>query len=312
MSKKRILLAGGSGFIGRALAKALIVRGYEVIILTRTPRQGTGFPEVEWDGQHVGEWIQFLNGSEAIVNLTGRNINCPHTPENLREILESRVNSVNAIGQSLTHVTIPLIKKPPRIWVQASAVGFYGDTGDNLCDENSPAGKGALADVCRQWEAAFNAAEAPDTRKVALRIGFVLGRDGGALPVLRQLTKWFLGGSAGSGRQYISWIHLEDLTRMIVAAIERPDLSGTYNAVGLNPETNQFFMHELRQVMRRPWCPPAPEFAVRLGARWMKSEPSLALASSCCAPIRFLEAGFEYHFPKLRPALEDLCREFKA
>jgi len=307
MKAKRILLAGGSGFIGRALAKALIVRGYEVIVLTRTPRQGTGFREVPWDGEHIGEWIEFLNGAEAVVNLTGRNVNCPHTPENLREILDSRVNSVRAIAQSIPHVSLPLLKKPPRTWVQASAVGFYGDTGDHLSDENSPAGTDALANVCRQWEEAFYSAEAPGVRKVALRIGFVLGRDGGALPVLVKLTRRFLGGSVGNGRQFISWIHLADLVQMFIAAIERENLSGTYNAVGLNPETNRFFMHELRHVLARPWSPPVPKFAVRLGARWMNSEPSLALSSQCCAPIRFLEAGFEYKFSKLRPALEDLC-----
>jgi len=301
---KRIVLAGGSGFIGRALARALLVRGYEVVVLTRSPQKRTGFREVEWDGAHVGEWIQHLNGAEAIVNLTGKNINCPHTPDNIDEILASRASSVRAIAQALGHV-----KNPPRVWAQAGAVGFYGDTKDRLCDESSPAGHDALAGVCKIWEDAFNSAETPKTRKVLLRIGFVLGRDGGALPVLAKLTKWFLGGTVGNGKQFISWIHLADLMRMFVESIERENLSGTFNAVGLNPEMNRFFMRELRRALRRPWSPPAPEFAVRLGARWLDSEPSLALSSQCCAPIKFLEAGFEYQFPKLRPALENLCRK---
>jgi uncharacterized protein (TIGR01777 family) len=303
MSMKRIVLAGGSGFIGRALARALLVRGYEVVVLTRSPQKRTGFREVEWDGAHVGEWIQHLNGAEAIVNLTGKNINCPHTPDNIDEILASRASSVRAIAQALGHV-----KNPPRVWAQAGAVGFYGDTKDRLCDESSPAGHDALAGVCKIWEDAFNSAETPKTRKVLLRIGFVLGRDGGALPVLAKLTKWFLGGTVGNGKQFISWIHLADLMRMFVESIERENLSGTFNAVGLNPEMNRFFMRELRRALRRPWSPPAPEFAVRLGARWLDSEPSLALSSQCCAPIKFLEAGFEYQFPKLRAALENLCR----
>jgi len=201
------------------------------------------------------------------------------------------VNSVRAIALSFIHV-----KTPPRVWVQASAVGFYGDTKDRLCDESSPAGNDALAGVCKLWEDAFNSADTPKTRRAALRIGFVLGRNGGALPVLSKLTKWFLGGSAGNGKQFISWIHIADLTRMLLDIIERENLSGTFNAVGLNPETNRFFMRELRHALRRPWSPPVPEFAVRLGARWMGSEPSLALASQCCAPIRFLEAGFEFQF----------------
>ena len=302
MNTKRIVLAGGSGFIGRALAKALLVRGYQVVVLTRTPRDNSGFLEVEWDGAHVGEWIQHLNGAEAVVNLAGRSVNCPHTQENIGEIMESRVHSVRAIAQSFKH-----IKVAPRVWVQAGAVGFYGDTGDRLCDENSPAGTDALAGVCKIWEDAFNSVDAPKTRKVLLRIGFVLGRDGGALPVLCKLTKRFLGGTAGSGRQFISWIHIADLTRMFVESIERENLTGTFNAVGLNPEMNRFFMRELRHVLHRPWSPLVPEFAVRLGARWLNTEPSLALSSQCCAPIRFLEAGFEYQFPKLRPALEDIC-----
>jgi uncharacterized protein (TIGR01777 family) len=303
MSMKRIVLAGGSGFIGRALAKALLVRGYQVVVLTRMPGQGSGFREVEWDGAHVGEWIQHLNGAEAVVNLAGRNVNCPHTQESIGEIMESRVHSVRAIAQAFKH-----IKVPPRVWVQAGAVGYYGDTKDRLCDESSPVGDDALAGVCKIWEDAFNSLETPKTRKVLLRIGFVLGRDGGALPVLSQLTKRFLGGSVGGGKQFISWIHIADLTRMFIESIERENLTGTYNAVGLNPEMNRFFMHELRHVLHRPWSPPVPAFAVRLGARWMKSEPSLALTSQCCAPIRFLEAGFEYQYSKLRPALENLCQ----
>jgi uncharacterized protein (TIGR01777 family) len=218
------------------------------------------------------------------------------------------VNSVQAIAQSIPHVNIPHIKQPPRTWVQASAVGFYGDTKDRLCDETSPVGTDALAGVCKQWEDAFNSVEVPDMRRVLLRIGFVLGRHGGALPVLEKLTRYYLGGSVGNGRQFISWIHLEDLTRMFVAAIEREDLSGTFNAVGASPVTNAEFMRELRHALHRPWSPPAPEFAVRLGAHFMKSEPSLALSSQCCAPVRFLEAGFEFNYSKLRPALENLCR----
>jgi uncharacterized protein (TIGR01777 family) len=304
MIAKRIVLAGGSGFIGRALAKALLVRGYEVVVLTRTPRKDTGFLEVEWDAVHVGEWIQHLNGAEAVVNLAGRSVNCLHTQENIDAIIESRLQSVRAIAQSLKH-----IKVAPRVWVQAGAVGYYGDTGDRLCDENSPAGEDTLAGVCKLWENAFNSVDAPKTRRVLLRIGFVLGRDGGALPVLSKLTKRFLGGRVVNGRQFISWIHIADLARMFVESIERDNLTGTFNAVGLNPEMNRFFMSELRHVLHRPWSPPVPEFAVRLGARWMKTEPSLALASQCCAPIRFIEAGFEYQYPKLRPALENLCRK---
>jgi len=303
MSGKRIVIAGGSGFIGSALAREFSARGNEVVILTRSPRpRRDGVREVVWDSEHAGEWIHFLDGADALINLTGKNINCPHTPENLRGILASRVSSVNVLTAALAQ-----IKTPPSVWVQASAVGFYGDTRNESCDENSPAGTDALAEICRQWESAFATAHLPKTRKVTLRIGFVLGRDGGALPVLARLTKLFLGGAVGSGRQYISWIHLADLVAMFVAAVGQESLTGTFNAVAPNPATNAEFMRELRRGLHRPWSPPAPEFAVRLGARLMKSEPSLALASQRCAPKRFLETGFEFQFPQLRRALDNLC-----
>ena len=305
MGQKCIVIAGGSGFIGRALAKEFSAQKFDVVILTRTPRaRSDGIREIEWDGKHIGEWISFLDGAEAVINLTGKNINCPHTPENVRAITASRVDSVNAITAALAHVKIP-----PRVWVQANATGIYGDTGDVACDESSPAGKDKLAEICREWEAAFAAANVPKMRKIALRIGFVLGRDGGALPVLGKLTKWFLGGAVGGGLQYISWIHLGDLARMFAAAVERENLAGTFNAVAPGAITNAEFMRELRRALRRPWSPPVPEFAVRLGAWLMKSEPSLALASQRCVPEKFLEVGFPFQFPHLRAALENLCRK---
>jgi hypothetical protein len=305
MSGKRIVIAGGSGFIGTALAREFSRRSYAVSVLTRSPRERRdGVHEVLWDGGQLGEWIQCLDGAEAVINLTGKNINCPHTPESLRAIIGSRVNSVNVIARALERM-----KSPPRVWVQASAVGFYGDTKDQPCDETAPVGNDPLAKVCDDWEAAFVAAKSPDTRKVTLRIGFVLGRDGGALPVLTRLTKLFLGGAAGDGRQYISWIHLADLVQMFVAAVEGETLPGVFNAVAPNAVTNAEFMRELRHVWHRPWSPPVPKLAVKLGAWLMRSEPSLALISQRCLPGRFYAAGFSFQFPDLPAALNDLCRQ---
>jgi len=237
MNQKRLVIAGGSGFIGRALAQEFSARHYEIVVLTRAPRSRTdGVRELAWDGVQTGDWIQALDGAAAVINLAGKNINCPHTPDNLRAITVSRVAAVNALAAAMKKIA-----QPPRVWVQASATGFYGDTGDQLCDESAPAGSNALADICRQWEAAFRDDDASSpksnhdegvatTRKVTLRIGFVLGRAGGALPVLGRLTKWFLGGAVGNGRQFISWIHLADLVQMFVAAVEQENLSGTFNA----------------------------------------------------------------------------------
>jgi uncharacterized protein (TIGR01777 family) len=299
----RIILAGGSGFIGAALAHEFTQRGHEVVILTRSPRpRPNGVREVAWDGKNSGDWVQLLDGAETIINLTGKNINCPHTPENLRKITASRVDSVNAIAQAITQV-----KTPPRTWIQSSATGFYGDTGNDLCDETSPSGHDALAKVCREWEAAFTSSPCPQTRKVILRLGVVLGHEGGAFPILLGLTKAFLGGAAGSGRQYISWIHLSDLTQIFVTASEQKDLQGTFNAVAPNPVRNAEFMRELRGTLHRPWSPPVPKFAIKLGAWLTRSDPSLSLTSQRCAPQRLMKVGFVFKFSHLRPALDDLC-----
>jgi uncharacterized protein (TIGR01777 family) len=303
MSKKRIVIAGGSGFIGSALAEGLSGLEFEVIVLTRSPSQRTdGVSELAWDGEHLGEWIQCLDGAEAVINLAGRSINCPHTPDNLRTIASSRINSVQTLAAALEQVKIP-----PKVWVQASAVGFYGDTGENLCEEFAPNGDDVLAHICHDWEAVFNAAVVPKTRKVTLRMGFVLGRSGGAFPVLARLTRLFLGGPAGKGRQYISWIHLADVVRIMITAVENGRMFGIYNAVAPVAVTNAEFMAELRRALRRPWSPPVPVFAVKLGAELVGSEPSLALVSQRCEPKRLRDSGFRYQFSGLAPALRDLC-----
>ena len=305
MNPKRIVIAGGSGFIGTALAAEFARRGYAVVVLTRSPRAPVaGIREVAWDAKNPGAWTAELDGAEAVINLTGKNINCPHTPENLRALTASRVDSVNAIAAAISRA-----QPPPRVWVQASATGFYGGNSDRWCDENAPAGGDALANICRAWETAFAVANLPSTRRVTLRIGFVLGRAGGALRVLARLTKWFLGGAAGSGRQFISWIHLTDLTRIFVTAVEQEDFSGPFNAVAPNPVTNAVFMRELRRALHRPWSPPVPAFAVKLGAKLLGSEPSLALTGQRCAPKRLAAAGFKFQFPELPPALAELCRK---
>ena len=306
-SLKRIVIAGGSGFIGSALAREFARRGYAVVVLTRAPRERQDdIHEVAWDGKTPGEWSEQLDGAEAVINLAGKNINCPHTPKNLCNLVASRVDSVNAIAAAIAKT-----QTPPRVWVQASAIGFYGDTGDNLCTESAVNGGGTLAEICRAWEAAFTAAAVPATRKVTLRIGFVLGRDGGALPVLCRLVKYYHGGAAADGRQFISWIHLADLTRMFVMAAEQARFSGVFNAVAPGAVTNAEFMGELRKVLRRPWSPPVPALAIRLGSRLLGGEAALVLMSSRCLPERFLASEFKFQFAALPAALNDLCRKEK-
>jgi uncharacterized protein (TIGR01777 family) len=221
-------------------------------------------------------------------------------------LTESRVSAVQTIAAGIAHVT-----RPPGVWVQAGAIGFYGNRGDAILDEGSSAGDGTLAGICRQWEGAFDSAKVSRTRKVLLRIGVVLGRDGGALPVLARLTRWFLGGRAGSGKQFVSWIQIKDLTQMFWESVRRADLAGTFNAVAPGPVTNGDFMRQLRHVLRRPWSPPAPGWALKMGTRLMGTEASLVLDGCRVLPRRFAEAKFGFQFPELGAALKDVFESNK-
>ncbi|HKP04901.1 MAG TPA: TIGR01777 family oxidoreductase [Chthoniobacterales bacterium] len=292
---KRIILAGGSGFVGSALVPALRTKGYQPVVL------GRGLTDLQWDGRTLGPWASALEGAEAVINLTGKNINCRHTEENRREILQSRVHSVLALGEAIRRCAVP-----PTTFVQASGIGYYGETGDRVADEDSPPGDDFPAEVCRKWEGAFYELELATTRKVVLRLGVVLGRDGGALPMLEKLTRWFLGGAVGDGRQFMSWIHLADIVRMFVSAIEQRELSGDFNACSPEPVTNAEFMRALRHALHRPWSPPVPAPFARAGAWVMGTDGDLALTSCRCMPRRFLDHGFDFQFPNLRDAFADL------
>jgi uncharacterized protein len=292
---KRIILAGGSGFIGNALTPVLRAKGYEPLVLGRS---GT---DLHWDGKTLGSWASALEGAEVVVNLTGKNINCRHTEQNRREIMRSRVDSVRILGDAISRCAVP-----PKVFVQASGVGYYGDTGDRVADEGAPPGDDFPARVCGEWEAAFYGLELPATRKVVFRLGVVLGRNGGALPMLETLTRWFFGGAVGSGRQFMSWIHIDDVVRMFVSAIERAELTGDFNATSPAPVSNSEFMRELRRVLHRPWSPPAPAPLARAAAWLMGFNGDLALLSNRCVPRRFLEHGFDFRFPTLPAALTDL------
>ena len=298
----KIIIAGGSGFLGQALAPVLMERQYEVIVLGRgIPVTRDGVQHLQWDARTIGAWAGALDGAKAVVNLTGKSVNVRHTPENKREIIASRIASVRVLGDAIARCA-----NPPEAFVQASGIGFYGDTGDRLVDESAPVGRDFMAEVCRQWEGALDALQLPRTRNVTLRIGVVLGRNGGALQLLEKLTRLYAGGAVGNGRQFMSWIHIVDLLRMFVASIEDPAITGAFNATAPEPVTNAEFMRELRRALHRPWSPPVPAPFVRVGAWLMGSEGDLALLSCRCAPRRFCEHGFTFRFPTLNTALGDL------
>jgi len=300
MSSRRVVVAGGSGFLGRSLARYLLAAGYEVDVLTRAKTQSVVGNAIIWDGAIVGDWARCVDGAAAVINLTGKSVNCRYNTENRGEITASRVNSVRAIEGAVTKAG-----SPPPVWIQSASLAIYGSPGADVCDETTPEGTGFSPEVCRQWESTFNESITPSTRKVLLRIGIVLGRDGGALETLTPLARWGLGGRVGNGRQYVSWIHIEDFNRMVEMCMARPDMSGVYNATAPDPVTNAAFMRTLRHAVHRPWSPPVPAWAVRLGTVVMRTESELALGGRRCLPKRILEQGFDFQHADLGAALQD-------
>lgn len=300
MSKKRVVLAGGSGFLGQHIKSVLIENGYEVCILSRYP---LGEGQIYWDGQSLGDWVQFIDDSSVLINLAGRSVNCRYTEQNKADILNSRIESTSILSKAILQVP-----HPPEVFIQASGLGIYGNTGRQLVTEEAPAGKDFLADVCVQWENTFFSANLPRTRSVALRIGLVLAANGGILETLSRLTSFYLGGRAGDGEQVISWLHVKDLQAVILEVIEQPGYSGNYNVTSPNPVSNREFMETLRKVLKRPQALPISEFLIHLGAYFLQTEPSLILEGRRCIPQRLLENNYAFQYKELSIALGSIYK----
>lgn len=301
-SGRRLVIAGGSGFVGRALAVAAADRGYEVVVLSR--RAGVRVPRarvVWWDGRTRGAWVKELEGAEALVNLAGRTVNGRYTREVLREMDGSRVETTRVLGDAVHGCVVA-----PRVWVQAGSLAIYGDAGDRWCDEEAPLGEGVPVRTARRWERAFAESPTPRTRRVVLRMGLVLGREAGVLAMMARVVKWGVGGALGSGRQFVSWIHVADLVRVVMRAVEDASMTGVYVASSPEPVRNAEFMEQLREVWGRPWVPRVPAWLVRCGCWLMGTEAVLALTGRRGDPRRLEEAGFTFRFPVLREALADL------
>ncbi len=306
--KRRTILAGGSGFLGAALTRRFLAAGNEVIILTRSPKnRNDAAREVFWDAQNPGEWAALVDGAHAVINLTGRSVDCRYTEKNRRGIIYSRVNSTRAIGEAIARCT-----NPPSVWLNASSATLYKHTFDHVMDESGETGatreaKDAFSiEVIQQWEQALNEAVTPATRKIALRITMVFGPDAGVFPVLRRLARFGLGGKMGSGRQFVSWIHHEDFCRAVEWLFERNDLSGPVNIAAPTPQTNTEMMRLMRESCRAPFGLPAAEWMLEIGAFFLRTETELILKSRRVVPGRLLASGFQFHFPTLEDALRNL------
>lgn len=305
LASKRIMIAGGSGFLGRSLAAFLSARGAEVFVLSRRVGGAAGdWRTVQWDGRTIDSWIDVLDGADALINLAGRSVDCVKTPDHCDEILRSRVESTAVLGAAVREIA-----HPPPVWVQMSTAHIYGDPPEAVCDESSPTGFGLAPDVGRAWERAFESVLLESMRSVVLRTSFVVGKGGGAMAKLGMLARLGLGGTVGSGRQGMSWIHLRDMNRIFARALTNDSMRGVYVATAPNPVSNRVFMRALRRALRMPIGLPAPSAAVRIAAPLLlRSDPELALYGRYCVPKRLLEEGFEFEFSEIEPALMDLYR----
>lgn len=297
-----VVIAGGTGFLGLNLARFLRPAGYRVTLVSRHAPTDPAWDHARWDGHSLGPWVEVLEGASGLVNLAGRSVDCVKTPENCDAILRSRVESTLALGDAVRRVD-----NPPSVWVQMATAHRYGDPLERVCDEDSAFGYGFASTVGQAWENAFAEARPSEMRGVILRTSFVLGREGGALPRLATLVRLGLGGRVGHGRQGISWIHATDMNRLFVRTLTDPTMSGAYLATAPEPVSNDRFMSALRGAIGVPFGLPAFGWMVRIGAPLLlRTDPELALYGRYCVSRRLREEGFEFQFPDVTSALQDL------
>lgn len=311
----KIVITGGSGQLGTLLSRASHGLGHEVVVLSRSEHHSDGgIRRRRWDGRSVGEWTAEIDGCDAVINLAGRSVNCRYTPANLREMMDSRVDSTRVVGEA-----IAVAGKPPRVWLQMSTATIYAHRFDAPNDEISGIIGGDEADVpgywsysvaiAKAWEAAQEQADTPHTRKVALRTAMVMDpAPGGVFHVLRRMARLGLGGPVAGGGQFISWIHDQDFIRAVTFLLSREDLAGPVNLAAPGPLPQRDFMRTLRAAARVPLGLPATKGMAQLGAWVLRSDTELLLKSRRVVPTRLLDAGFVFDHPRWPEAARDLVR----
>jgi uncharacterized protein len=294
----KILIAGATGLIGTALRDALKGKGYEMLFVSRSEPKNENFVQWSMEDGFRDEDLPRLEGLDAAINLAGESISgLRWTEEKKKAIRESRVQGTRRLIELFAR-----LKQPPKTFIAGSAVGFYGDRGDEVMTEASTAGDTFLSEVCKEWEAESRRAEDLGIRTVLLRTGIVLSKDGGALGTMLTPFKFGVGGVVGSGKQWMSWVSLDDEIRAIVYALENENIRGAVNVTSPNPVTNEEFTKTLGDVLYRPTFLPLPEFAVNLVFGEMGD--ALLLDSTRVVPKRLEDNGFEFKYPKLKEAIE--------
>lgn len=292
---KKVVLAGGTGFVGQDFAQRFKELGYEVLIISRQPGH------IAWENQ--AGIIEALEGSELLINLAGKSVNCRYTDENRKVILESRTRTTRILGESVLACS-----NPPELWINSSTATIYRHAEDRpMTEKEGEIGSGFSVDVAKAWEKAFFEFSLPSTRQIALRIAIVLG-EGGVMEPLTNLVRFGLGGSQGSGTQQFSWIHIEDLFRMVIYVQQHPQLEGVFNASSPHPVTNRQLMESLRRQMGVRIGLPAPRWMLELGARFIRTETELVLKSRWVIPERLEREGFTFKYDTLDLALAEILK----
>lgn len=301
----RVIIAGGTGFIGRALTRHLAHKGYEPLVLTRGPSREPQDNQprlVQWDALSGQGWSEQLEQSRALINLAGENIgNARWSAAKKQAVRDSRLRATSAIVEAL-HRT----RNRPSVLVQVSAVGYYGSCGDDTLTEQSPSGRGFLSSLCQEWEHAATAVAQLNVRLAIARLGVVLDRDGGLIAQVRPAFMAFVGGVPGNGRQWVSWVHRDDVVRALCFLMEHPDCQGPYNVVAPHPVRAGDLFQSLGKALHRPCWLPMPAWGLR--AAFGKMADEVLLASQHTLPVRLLQAGYPFRHSHLEQALDDITR----
>jgi len=299
----KVIIAGGNGFIGRLLAPRLGKAGGKVLVLTRRKEERLPVEQVIWDGKSLGPWARELEGSDLLLNLAGRSVNCRYTSWNRAEIYASRLDSTRVLGEA-----IAACRRPPRLWINSSTATIYRHAEDREMDEaTGESGAGFSVDVATQWERTLFNAAAPATRKVALRAAMVFGPGrGGVYQAFRNLVRLGLGGTIGPGTQYMSWLHHEDLARIVEWLWEHPEIDGALNASAPHPLANREFMAIMRAALGQCIGLPSQRWMLEIGAFFLRTETELLLKSRRVVPRRLLESGFRFRYPEFSEAVAEI------
>lgn len=300
---KKIVLAGGNGYLGGIFAEYYSPISQEVIILSRKYKApNDNVKTLVWDGCHENDWSNSLEYADMLVNLCGKNVNCRYTIENQEKIIQSRIIPTTLLGS-----VIEKMQHPPKLWINITSATIYRHAEDHPQDEETgEIGYGFSINVCRQWEACFFQSHTPHTRKIALRMGIVLGRSDSAFPRLLNLVKFGMGGKQGDGEQYVSWIHEQDAARCTEWLMQHTGLNGIINCTSPEPVKNKDFMACIRNAYGISFGLPSPAWLLQLGALVIGTETELILKSRWVVPARLLNNGYQFLFPKPAHAIKDL------